>query len=167
MAARNALVEANLYLVAPIAAFLHRKLPPSFELQDLLATGYLALLHIATRYRPREHGGAPFSAFARPRIRGAILDSVRRRHWEESTRPPLDDGPEPAIDPRIEINTSIDERALRERLNGAIARLPPRPKREGRYQSYAAALAESAEWRAAAGHVEAIAAMRREIKKAS
>ena len=167
LAKRDALVEANLHLVPPIANHIHRKLPPSFDLDDLLATGYLALIHVATRYRPREHGGAPFSAFVRPRINGAILDSIRRRHWEENTRPPLDDTPEPSSDDRIYLNTKLDERALKKRLLRAIAGLPARPRDcAGHFQSLAAKLAEIHEWRAAAGHVEAITELRRGLKAA-
>jgi RNA polymerase sigma factor (sigma-70 family) len=88
-AQRNALVEAHLHLVPPIAHRIALGLPPSFDIDDLLAAGYLALIHAATRYRPREHGGAPFSAFARPAIRGAMKNLFRRQHWEENTRPPL------------------------------------------------------------------------------
>jgi RNA polymerase sigma factor (sigma-70 family) len=174
LAKRDALVEAHMHLVPPIANHIFRRLPPSFDLDDLLATGYLALIHTATRYRPREHGGAPFSAFARPRIRGAILNSFRRANWEENTRPPITfDGPgahtpEPATDPRVEINTSVDERSLRKRLLRAIRDLPANPRdRAGHFQSLAAKLAEIHEWRAAAGHVEAIAELRRQLGRAS
>jgi RNA polymerase sigma factor (sigma-70 family) len=165
LAKRDALVEANLHLVAPIANRIFRKLPPSFDLDDLLATGYLALLHAATRYRPREHGGTPFSAFARPRINGEILNSIRRKNWDENTRPPLDDAPEPSTGP---MDTRFDERRLRKRLLRAIDGLPARPRdRAGHFQSTAAKLAEVHEWRAAGEHVEAIATLRRELKRAA
>ena len=51
-------------------------------------------MHAASRYRPGEHSGTPFSAFARPRVHGAIIDSVRRRAWLENTANPLDDARE-------------------------------------------------------------------------
>lgn len=82
---RNELAEAHLYMVAPIARGIHKTLPPSFELDDLISTGYLGLLHAATQWLPGRHGGTPFHAFAQSRIRGAILDSVRRRHYREAT----------------------------------------------------------------------------------
>lgn len=85
LAARNALVTEHLHLVPPIAALLKRRVPPSFELDDLIAAGNWGLLRAATRYRPKCHGNTPFGAFARPRIRGAILDSIRRKAWFEAT----------------------------------------------------------------------------------
>jgi RNA polymerase sigma factor (sigma-70 family) len=120
---RNTLVEQHLDLVRSIAAQVKKSLPPSFELDDLVAVGNMALVETADRYRPAEHGGAPFSAFARFRIRGAILDSVRRRHYLENTRVSLDDAPEPAAAPLID--TVIDRGRLRKRLAHEIAYLDP------------------------------------------
>lgn len=87
-------MEQHLSLVPPIARRVHRRLPPSFDLDDLIGEGFVGLMHAAQRYRPQAHGGTPFSAFARPRIHGAIVDSVRRRAWVENTANPLDDAPE-------------------------------------------------------------------------
>lgn len=126
LARRDELVKENLSLVPPIARRIALALPPCFDVDDLVAVGNLALIHAATRYRPLEHGGAPFSAFARPRIKGEILNSVTRRNWEESTRPPIDDAPEPIEPACIEIDT--DRRLLRERVAEAIGRLPAHQK---------------------------------------
>jgi RNA polymerase sigma factor (sigma-70 family) len=120
---RNELIEQHLDLVRAIAANVKRSLPPSFELDDLIAVGCIALVESADRYRPSEHGGAPFSAYARFRIRGAILDSVRRRHWTENTRIALEDAPEPAAAPVID--TVIDQGRLRKRLAHELAYLDP------------------------------------------
>lgn len=90
LAARNRLIEQHVVMVPPIAKRIHQALPPSFDIEDLICTGNLALLRAATVYRPKKHGGCPFSAFARHRIRGAIIDSIRRRHYIENTRPSID-----------------------------------------------------------------------------
>ena len=82
-AKRDALVAENLSLVPPIARRLAKTLPPSFEVDDLVQTGNIGLLRAATRFHPQT--GNPFPAFARPIIRGAILDSVRRRHYSAAT----------------------------------------------------------------------------------
>jgi RNA polymerase sigma factor (sigma-70 family) len=111
LAKRDALVESHTYLVPPIARRLHSSLPPSFDLDDLIATGHLGLLHAATQYRPRAHGGA-------------MLDSVRRRNYDENTRPSLEEAIEPSIQNVIEI--SIDERRLRKKVAEAIKFLPQR-----------------------------------------
>jgi len=161
LAKRNALVESHLYLVPPIAQRIHRGLPPSFDLDDLCSTGYLALLHLATRYHPRTHGGAPFASFARPRIRGAILNSIRRNAYTENTRPPIDTEPR-ALDKGDQINSAIDSDRFRQRLINDLAELPERLRRSnGKFVSFAEQIAEAHEWRAAAGHVKAIAALRK------
>lgn len=123
LARRNALVEKHLSLVRSIAASIQLTLPPSFDLEDLVATGNLALVGAADRYRPADHGGTPFSAFARLRIRGAMLDSVKRRHYIENTRISIEDAPEPAVANVIE--TEIDVGRLRRRMAHEIAYLDP------------------------------------------
>lgn len=75
---RDALICRHISLAAAIARQLAPRLPAHFELEDLEAAGRLGLLHAAERFRPGSHGGAPFEAFARPWIRGAILSAVRR-----------------------------------------------------------------------------------------
>jgi RNA polymerase sporulation-specific sigma factor len=75
---RDALVTAHLHLVDPIARAVRRRLPRAFELEDLTSAGHMGLIRAAERYRPRGHNGAPFAAYARPCILGAIRSSVRR-----------------------------------------------------------------------------------------
>jgi len=87
---RDELALAHLSLVDGLARKVHRSLPPSFDLCDLIGEGLLALCAAALRYRPDAHGGAPFSAFARKGIRGAMLESVRRKRYVENTRPGLE-----------------------------------------------------------------------------
>jgi RNA polymerase sigma factor (sigma-70 family) len=90
LARRDDLITAHLHLVRPIARRIRKLTPSTFELDDLISEGTLGLIRAATLYLPEAHGGCPFSAFARPRIRGAILDSIRRRHFIENTGESLD-----------------------------------------------------------------------------
>jgi RNA polymerase sigma factor (sigma-70 family) len=90
LASRDDLVTQHLGLVEGIARKVASALPPCFELDDLIATGHLALLHAATRYRPQAHNGTPFSAYARKAVHGAIVESVRRKRYTEATRPGLE-----------------------------------------------------------------------------
>ncbi|MDP9024304.1 MAG: sigma-70 family RNA polymerase sigma factor [Candidatus Eremiobacteraeota bacterium] len=80
----------HLSLVEGIARNVARSLPPSFDVDDLIGLGQLALLHAATRYNPGGNGGTPFSAYARLVVRGAMLESCRRNRYLENTRPGLD-----------------------------------------------------------------------------
>jgi RNA polymerase sigma factor (sigma-70 family) len=90
LAHRDSLVTEHIGLVQPIARRIHATLPPSFDLEDLIATGNFALVRAATSYRPKEHGGTPFSAYARAAIYGAIKDTFRRNKYAEQTRPSID-----------------------------------------------------------------------------
>lgn len=122
---RDDLVREHLALIDQIARNVHSRLPPSFLLKDLIQTGRLALTAAATTYRPDQHGGTPFSAYARKPIRGAILESVRRRNFTEET---LAERRDPAQMPeQAELATpelAIDSARLKRRMLGAAARLP-------------------------------------------
>ena len=70
---RNALVETHRHLVPPLAGhYWHRCQEPR---EDLIQVGLLGLIRAAELYR--EALQTPFSAFARPHIRGAILHYLR------------------------------------------------------------------------------------------
>ena len=51
--------------------------PAVVDVEEMIAVANVALLSAAIRYRPAEHDGTPFSAYARKRIRGAVKDCVR------------------------------------------------------------------------------------------
>jgi RNA polymerase sigma factor (sigma-70 family) len=122
LAARDALVVAHLPLVRQIALRVSQSLPPSFDLDDLEAEGRLALIRCASRFKPDAHGNPPFSAYARQRIRGAMLDSVKRGRYAENTRPSIDGLPEAGLAPTVEI--LIDQARTKKRVREAISWLP-------------------------------------------
>jgi RNA polymerase sigma factor FliA len=64
-------------LVDRIARRLHRELELSCELDDLRAWGHQGLLEARARFDPSR--GAKLSTFAHYRVRGAMLDGVRRQ----------------------------------------------------------------------------------------
>ena len=119
---RNQLVEEHLDLVRVIARTVAQSLPPSFDIDDLIQAGNVALIHAAARYRPDLHGDTPFRAYARQAVRGAIIESIRRRRYTESTRPSLDAAPEPTATPDHVV--AIDEWKKRKQVAKAVERLP-------------------------------------------
>lgn len=127
IARRNELVEAHLHLVKPIAERVALSLPPSFSLDDLIQSGSLGLIEAADRYRPEEHNGTPFDAWARTKIRGFILDSIRRRHYSENVRPSLDDAPEASMHAGIE--ECIDRRKAAKEVASLVEELPERKRK--------------------------------------
>jgi RNA polymerase sigma factor for flagellar operon FliA len=73
------LVEDHALLVKRIAHHLMARLPSSVNLEDLIQSGMIGLLEAGSNYDPGK--GASFETFAGIRIRGAMLDEVRRGDW--------------------------------------------------------------------------------------
>lgn len=76
---RNALVDAHTPLVRRIAFRLVGRLPPNIQVDDLIQAGMIGLLEAARNYLPNH--GASFETFAGIRIRGAMLDEIRKSDW--------------------------------------------------------------------------------------
>ncbi|HET8700856.1 MAG TPA: RNA polymerase sigma factor FliA [Nitrococcus sp.] len=66
-------------LVKRIAHHLAGRLPPSVLIDDLVQAGMIGLLEAARQYDAAQ--GASFQTYAAIRIRGAMLDEVRRLDW--------------------------------------------------------------------------------------
>lgn len=62
-----------------VALRLKAKLPPSVELGELLSAGALGLIEALGRFRPEL--GIKFETFAEARIKGAMLDELRKLDW--------------------------------------------------------------------------------------
>ena len=76
---RDRLVMEHVALVKTLAQRLAQRLPSQVEVSDLVSVGVLGLIDAATRYKPTL--GVPFDAFARRRVQGAMLDSLRDLDW--------------------------------------------------------------------------------------
>lgn len=66
-------------LVKRIAHHLMNRLPDSVQVDDLIQAGMLGLLEASKNFDPTQ--GASFETFAGIRIKGAMLDEVRRSDW--------------------------------------------------------------------------------------
>jgi RNA polymerase sigma factor for flagellar operon FliA len=80
---RNDLVLRELPQVYYVAARIHERLPASVNIEDLVQEGVLGLLDACRNYDVSKD--AQFSTFAKFRIRGAILDSLRKLDWGSRT----------------------------------------------------------------------------------
>ena len=81
----QALIEAHLPLLRAIVERLKRKLPATAaDTDELLSVGLTGLVAAARNYRAGRAGS--FGAYAATRIRGALLDELRRRDWMGRTR---------------------------------------------------------------------------------
>ena len=76
---QNALIERHAQLVKRIGLHLMARLPSSVQLDDLIQAGMIGLLEAARNYDGSK--GASFETFAGIRIRGAMIDEIRRGDW--------------------------------------------------------------------------------------
>ena len=77
--ARDFLVVHYASLVKFVAGRLSAGLPKRVETNDLVSSGMVGLVQAIDRFVPAE--GVKFESYAIPRIRGAILDSLRALDW--------------------------------------------------------------------------------------
>jgi len=73
------LVRKQAPLVKRIAHHLAARLPSHIHIDDLIQSGMLGLLEAARNYNPSK--GASFETYAGIRIRGAMMDELRRGDW--------------------------------------------------------------------------------------
>ena len=78
-ATRDEAVLSHLPLVKAIAARVRENLPVQVELDDLVHAGVMGLFDAVQKYDPSKR--VVFSLYAKHRIRGAILDSLRQLDW--------------------------------------------------------------------------------------
>jgi RNA polymerase sigma factor for flagellar operon FliA len=80
---RNELVLRELPQVYYLAARIHERLPKQVDMEDLVQAGIIGLLDACRNYDSEKD--TQFHTFAKYRIRGAILDSLRQLDWGSRT----------------------------------------------------------------------------------
>jgi RNA polymerase sigma factor for flagellar operon FliA len=83
-AADTARVEAGLPFVEALARRMAATMPHSIDLGDLVQDGVLGLIDAAERFD--EGRGIKFETFAERRIRGAMIDALRKDAWPRGVR---------------------------------------------------------------------------------
>ena len=78
-ASQEDLITDHIVLAKRIAFHLSARLPSSIDIDDLLQAGMIGLLEAANNFDASR--GASFDTYAGIRIRGAILDEVRKLDW--------------------------------------------------------------------------------------
>jgi RNA polymerase sigma factor for flagellar operon FliA len=79
----NALVQKYLPLVSAVMGRLAMTLPEHVDHDDLYSVGLIGLLQALRNYNPE--CGTSFETYARVRVRGAMLDELRRMDWVPRT----------------------------------------------------------------------------------
>ena len=83
-AATNSRVEAGLPFVEALARRMASTMPHSVDLSDLVQDGVIGLIDAAQRFD--EGRGIKFETFAERRIRGAMIDALRKDAWPRGVR---------------------------------------------------------------------------------
>ncbi|HCD06312.1 MAG TPA: RNA polymerase sigma factor FliA, partial [Methylophaga sp.] len=76
---QHQLIEQHGGLVKRIAYHLVARLPHTVDVNDLIQAGMIGLLDASNQYKASQ--GASFETYAGIRIRGAMLDEIRRNDW--------------------------------------------------------------------------------------
>jgi RNA polymerase sigma factor for flagellar operon FliA len=76
---REEILLEHLPQVRYIARRIHERLPQHVPFEDLVHSGVLGLIDAFNKFDPRKH--VQFSSYAKHRVRGAILDSLRELDW--------------------------------------------------------------------------------------
>ena len=105
----EALIKAHLPLVRKIAWHVHGRVASAIEIEDLVQTGMVALVEAANGFEDRGHA---FSTYATLRIRGAMIDHLRRH----------------ATICRSAMARRRELAAVRHRLESQFGRLPTEPE---------------------------------------
>lgn len=100
---REQLVKQYLPLVKYIAGRIPGNIPQALSWDDLFHSGIIGLIEAIDRYDPSQN--VKFKTFAYPRIRGAMIDELRRIEW----------GPRSVRDAHKRLETTIEE--LQSELN--------------------------------------------------
>jgi RNA polymerase sigma factor for flagellar operon FliA len=80
----NPRVEAGLPFVAALARRMAATMPHSIDLSDLVQDGVIGLIDAAHRFD--DSRGIKFETFAERRIRGAMIDALRKDAWPRGVR---------------------------------------------------------------------------------
>jgi RNA polymerase sigma factor for flagellar operon FliA len=126
------LIESHLHLVGRQARYLRHRYRLDVPMEELESFGRMGLVDAAERFDPER--GHAFASFARPRIRGAILDGLaqlgpsgrtrRRGGHLKRVRRRHDQLPGEQASAELELS----RRRLRSALHQALAELPDRAR---------------------------------------
>ena len=76
---REQLVLKHYPMARAIACRIYQRLPKTIDLDDLISAGVTGLLEAIDRYDPER--AVPFETYAKHRIHGAVVDTLRSSDW--------------------------------------------------------------------------------------
>jgi RNA polymerase sigma factor for flagellar operon FliA len=150
----NKLIEEAVRLVRPIAQNIARNSPIHLELADLIGAGQLGLMNAAATYDPSRE--VPWDWWAKMKIRGAILDSLKAPAPAQ-----LDDADKP--DERPTPEDLAAESSDVARIRTAIEQLPHAEREIIRLRFYEGASIATAATRLARSRTSTVTLRRRAL----
>jgi RNA polymerase sigma factor for flagellar operon FliA len=138
-ALKNQLVMQYLWMVKYLAGRLAIRLPTFMSQEDLEGSGVFGLVEAVQKFDPEV--GIDFEAYAHRRIRGSMIDEIRKANWmPRTTWQKLQELKK--VKERLEMENRLSESALAGEMNLTIAELR---KLESQYnRAFALSLDESA-----------------------
>jgi RNA polymerase sigma factor (sigma-70 family) len=133
----ESLIAANIYVVNQAVNHYRRRIPQAaqgvIDSEELHSIGELALVEASERYDATR--GLPFGAFAYIRVRGAMLDAIRKATGRGANQaPPMDSLERPMLGDDLVLGDTVRGRSdteLKAEVDALIERalaLPERPK---------------------------------------
>lgn len=107
-------IREHLHIVRRIALQVRRRVPSSVQLDDLISAGNEGLLDAARRFDASR--GVEFGAYAEMRVRGAVLDELRRHDFVPRSLRRRQRELERAREQAAEAGTSTSDAAVCKRL---------------------------------------------------
>ncbi len=127
----DALVMRHAELVKRIAYHLAGRLPASVEVDDLIQAGMLGLLEAAANFTTGR--GASFETYAGIRIRGAMIDALRKLDWApRSVHRQSREVAKAIRDLEAELGREARDAEIATRMGIDLDRLPPHYPGHGR-----------------------------------
>ena len=111
---KEAIVRRYLPLVKYVVARMAVAPPSGMDYEDLISFGTMGLLDAIDRFEPER--GFSFQTFAVPRIRGAVLDELRKCDWFSRTGREKLQRLERATEKLLVRGVSVDDEALKGEL---------------------------------------------------
>ncbi|PIE54288.1 MAG: RNA polymerase subunit sigma-28 [Dethiosulfovibrio peptidovorans] len=111
---KDAVVHRYLPLVKYVVARMTVTPPPGLDYEDLISFGVMGLLNAIDRFDPNR--GCTFQTYAVPRIRGAVLDELRKCDWFSRTGREKVHRLERAMEVLLLSGQPIDDKTLKEEL---------------------------------------------------
>lgn len=119
----------DLAWAASVARAYAARVPSHFAVDELIQLAQIQVWMERKKYKPEEHPGVPFRAYAWQAVRGACRMAVRRRRWNEAFSPSVEDVDEPEALAAKCPDELFEQRKAVARVDDAVNALPAKMRK--------------------------------------